>query len=296
MIGTCLRRCRRGLSGRHLRKPRPPGGGPRGPGSRPSAGIRGRTFWRWLALSGVALVALFFLVALVFSWWARGPFAASAQHNALSAPTTLRVIQVPAPTTQPERTSARIQATSSAVRAAAALASALAGTAITSTQATRDIASVLENAGIPLARSAITTVAGAIWKKWGLKTNPPPLPPVVQPLSASTADTHVTVFIRGQGHPGHDLDDCRRSPLSAAQLRRVARSRREAAPYGARRLCCARMCPRPLARYSRENELRSGVMVKELVVKGYEGDALLEEVMRLTWLPTPDAQLLITSS
>ena len=34
-------------------------------------------------------------------------------------------------------------------------------------------------------------------------------------------------------------------------------------------------------------------MVKELVARGYEGDALRAEVMRLTGLPAPDAQLLI---
>ena len=34
-------------------------------------------------------------------------------------------------------------------------------------------------------------------------------------------------------------------------------------------------------------------MVKELVAEGFEGPALLDEVMRLTGLPAPDAQLLI---
>jgi len=34
-------------------------------------------------------------------------------------------------------------------------------------------------------------------------------------------------------------------------------------------------------------------MVKELVAKGFKGSALTEQVMQLTGLPYPDAQLLI---
>lgn len=172
--------------------------------------FRHRAFWRWLALSGVVLAAVFLFAALIFSWWGRGPFAASPQAGVHRSTPTEGETQ-PFVVTPAERSSARIQAISSAVRVAAGLALTLERGGLHSAQAApRVLTTLLQTAGITLP-SAIK-LADDIWSVYG-KKKPPPLPPVLQTANTSTGDIHVTVVIRRRSGP--DRDDCRRSSRAA---------------------------------------------------------------------------------
>lgn len=149
-------------------------------------------FWRWFALIALVLVSAFLFLTLALGAIARrGPLASTgskvdeARSDEISASATTR----------------RAQASSEAIRAAAALASTLGAelgtsTATTAAEGTQIVHDFLNKVGFPLTEKGISRLASTLWKRFAVP-KPPPLPAPVQPTQRFQT-IKLTVVMRDQ--------------------------------------------------------------------------------------------------